>query len=189
MSIFDEKAYDYLTQPDNWPIAKEIKDKMIDVESRLLNEFWDDVKKGIKGKLGSKEWEVKISEDIYDAYSNISISHLMWENLFLIVYEELEEKTYIGVWCDLDLKKVPDALFRQIGGKLLEKDNRMVSNWGNSYGYTCYFYTGDDFRQTQTLNRILPSNRKTIVDKYTSEFIGLLEKAKPIIDEAMKQLK
>ena len=184
MSIFDEKAYDYLTQPDNWPIAREIKDKMVDIiEPRLLNEFWGEVEKGIMGKLDLKEWKVELIE------GELRISHLTWRNLFFITYYELEKKTAIGVWYDSDLRKVPNALFiKQIGEKLLEKDKRILSGWSN-YWWPGYFYTGDDFRQTQTLNRILPSNRKTLVDKYTSGIFGLLEKAKPIIDEAMKQLK
>lgn len=191
MSIFDEKAYEYLTQPDNWPIAREIRDKMADIiEPRLLNEFWAEVKKGIEGKSDSKEWKVEISEDIYESDSELTVSHSAWKSLFFISYVELEAEIYLCVYRDLESKKVTDGLFRQMREKLLktDKDNRMKGP-ENEVECVVWFYTGEDFRQTQTLSKILPSNRKTLVDKYTSEFLGLLEKAKPIIDEAMKQLK
>lgn len=184
MSLLEEKMYGFITQPDNWQLAREISEKMDYVKDRLLQEFWREVKERINGRLDSKEWVVDMT-DLYDTYSYIRVSHNSWENLFFVAFEGLHRDILIGIQRDLVSNKVPNELHEQIANHLtsIEKNINQKSDW-----WPGYFFTGDDFRYFPTVGKILPSNRQALVDKYSNMLLDLKDKAKPIIDEAMKQI-
>lgn len=186
VASYDKKIYEFITQPDNWQVAREVYEKMDYVKGQLVEEFWAEVKKAIKYRVDLKEWKIGMSEDIYENYSKLRISHISWNNLFDIAFQELEDVTFLGVYRDFESKKVPDDLHQQIGMNLKTVDNRLINpdDW-----WTGYFFTGDNFSQLSSLDKILPSNRKSYIDKYSTMLLELKDKAKPIIDKAIKNLK
>lgn len=178
MSIFNEKSYDFFTQPDNWKIASEISEKVNYVQGRLLKEFWTKVKETILSKMDNREWKLDMSENLYEPYSNLSISKASWNELFGLGFEELESATYIGVWYDFDSKRVEPTLYDKIANDIKIMDKRMVkTDW-----WPGYYLTGDNFSQSSTIEKILPSNRDALVKKYVDMLFELQQKAQPIID-------
>lgn len=184
MSLLEERMYGFITQPDNWQVAREISEKMEYVKDRMLKEFWGKVKSSIESKLDVKEWNLTMSENIYDANSVLEVTHKSWEKLFGIGFQYLHSNTIFGIYRDFDSKKVPDALHEQIAINLKTIYKQMdKSDWWPG----CYCI-GDDFREGTTLCKILPSNRQALVDKYSNMLLDLKDKAEPIIDEAMTQI-
>lgn len=189
MSNFDEKVYELVTQPDNWQVAKEINDRMWYVRDRLFKGFWDELKRSIESRLDSNEWQVRMAiesayeENKYNNDSGLCITHPSWNGLFHIGFGNLKYG-HIGVWCDSDSNKITAALYEQMANELkskhenMEKDEKWYPGW---YGI-------DNFEDWSILDQILPSNRKAFVDRYTDMLLDLKDKAKPIIDEAMKQI-
>lgn len=185
MSLLEEKMYGFITQPDNWQVASVISDKMAYVKDRMLKEFWAEVKKNLENRLDLNEWKILMSEDIYEAYSQLFITNASWDGLFKICFEELEEAAFLGVCRDFDSKKVPDSIHEQIQKELTSIYKEMVPGTASWVGY---FEANYNFADWSGLDKILPSNRQTLVDKYSNMLLDLKDKAKPIIDEAMKQI-
>lgn len=189
MSRFEEKVYELVTQPDNWRVAKEVNDRMWYVKDRLFKDFWNELKQSLESRLDLNEWQVRMAienayeENKYNNDSGFCITHPSWKGLFHIGFGNLRYG-YIGVWCDSDSNKITNALYEQFANELtnkyikLTKDEKWFPGW----------YGVDNFEDWSTLDQILPSNRKAFIDKYTDMLLDLKDKAKPIIDEAMRQI-
>lgn len=183
MSLLEERMYGFITQPDNWQLAREISEKMEYVKDRMLKEFWGEVKAKIENCLNPKEWTIEMS-DLYETYSYLKIGNRSWGNHMFVALEGLHRDVIIGAFRDLESHKVPDVVHE----KMAQDFKAMYKQMEKSDCWSGYFFIGDDFRYGTTLDKILPSNRKALVDKYSNMLIDLKDRGKPIIDEAMRQI-
>lgn len=186
MSAFDEKICEFLTQTDNWPIAREIFEKMPAIQEQLRNNFWKDMKVGLEKKINPAEWKIIgpgiIDSNKYNGDSGLCIARLTWKNLFYIGFGGISGQTYLSVWCDSDSEKVKTQ-YDVIADGLIKSDKNLTKDpqW-----FPAWFYTGDNFSEWSTIDRSLPHNRKVMVEKYISMLFELTEKAKVVIDDVVE---
>jgi hypothetical protein len=186
MSSFDEMMFEFIVKPENWRVAREILERGDDIKGRLLRDFWSDVKCAVESGLSVNEWEFKINENISDDYSLLSIAHKSWNGMFSIAYEGLHTRTLIGVYRDFDSHNVSDAIHQQISTVLREiyKNSEPAEDW-----WCIWFYTGEDFAQLSLYDKLLPTKKKDLVDRYAATMLELKSKSMPHIEAAIAALR
>ena len=175
MPDIEKNIYDFLAHPDNWQFANEISEKVNSAREQLISEFLSEIKSIIENKMNNSDLMIEIEG------WNISISHQAWNELF-IKLENLSNKPYIGVWYNAEALKLPDALCAEITSRLKAADQKMASE----LGWLGWYYTGEEY--TSIYDKILPSTRKDLIDKYSSMLIDFTNKAKPIIENAVSKV-
>lgn len=186
MSAFDEKMYEFITQPDNWQVAKEIYDRMPAVKEQVVNEFWEKVEINIASGLNLNEWKV-VKIEKYEKYNGdfgLCVTRPPWNGLFHIGFGQRNSQTYLAVWSDSAVKEV-QGLHEQLANDLSKLDHRLQKD---EQWFPAWFYTGDNFGEWSTTDRILPHNRNVMVEKYISMLFELTEKAKVVIDDVVNRL-
>ena len=159
---FNDELYKLVTKPENWEIAKKISDNMDSFVKRLIDEFWKEIGENIKKKFNLEDWEVSIL-DGNDYY----VRHRQWNDSFSVnfgVETGKEGKTFLG-WRWKNYKYKEDL---QLLNKLKEVDSQITKQDDD---YPGFFYIDDD----PLLERILPLNRQSLVEKYSNMIIKFIE--------------
>lgn len=174
MATLNKNLYDFLVLPDNWQFAKEISEKANSAKEILIAEFLSEINNSIEKRINDRNLKVAIID------WDISINHYEWQGL-LIKLEGLNNKPFIGIWYDSDATKLPNQLLSEIETRLKAIDQKMETE----PGWLGWYHTGEEY--LSVFDKILPSNRKALVDKYSSMLIELIEKATPILKDVFMQ--
>lgn len=150
------------------------------VRVRLVKEFWVEVKEYTKNRLNLNDWKLKEGAEIF------GVSHNSWKDLFSIEYGKLTSDTWLGIWCNSDSIRFSTEEYDRFGDRLKEVDKKLAKR--DKQWYPAWLYTGDNFSQWTTLDKILPSIRKIMVERYSSMLCELVEKTKSIIDETVDSI-
>lgn len=178
MSKFDEKTFIFFTDPENWSVAIEIYDRMGLIKTRLVDDFWREVNNGIdinKSKLG---WQVIKHE------SGFGITYPEWNDQFKVAFGRLTSTAWLGIWCNSNNKEISN-LYQDISKQLKAVDKRFIRQ--DSSFWSAWFNL-DDFNQTTTLDKILPSRKTDLIQEYISIFTDIVIKVKPVIDNLNSKL-
>lgn len=176
MTDLDKNIYSLITHHENWQFVSEIYEKVNYAREQLILEFLSEIKNIIENKMNNSDLRVEI------VGWNISISHHAWNELF-IKFEGLSDRPYMGVWYDTESNKLPSKLLEEITVNLKTADARMKAETG----WLGWYCTGEKFPNA-IFERILPSNRQGLVEKYSSMLLDFTNKAKPIIENAISKV-
>lgn len=105
MSRYEDKLYDFITDPDNFEFAHEIWDKYEEIEERLIKEFWNDVKKYCDVEC-PQSFILKTNEDFIEGdYPELYFKKINWK-FFVVGFSSLMDNPFLGVYLyDENLKK------------------------------------------------------------------------------------
>ena len=162
MSTYQDEIFNYLTKKENFFSAFEIYQIFPEVKNSLIEQLWSKVKKNLEELIEEKDWEIGISENIFETYSSLSVDV---HDSFGIAFEKLHSQTYYGLWIDVNDKKL-DRLKIDEYASNIEAINRMRK----SNDWLGWAYTGANFDNIETLKKILPDNR----DDYAQELADQL---------------
>lgn len=176
MSKFDQKAFEFLTKPDNWDIAKDIYDKMTFIREQLVKEFWNAVMAEVKKKIDLSQWVPYEKDDV------VGIEHSSWKTSFSVEFGRMYSDVWLGIWCDSASPKL-QAKYKEIAIQLKSVEKKLTKTDATSY--PAWFYLGDNFSQWTTLDKLLPSNRTKMVESYSSMLITIKDVVKPVIDSVI----
>ncbi|MBW1616081.1 MAG: hypothetical protein JRJ49_06020 [Deltaproteobacteria bacterium] len=161
MSQYEEALFEYFTKEENFIAAYEISDIFPKVKKKLVEDFWFKAKDLIEEKLKSlpedyKKWEVKISDDISDKESSLSIQ-LKDNHSIMVKFEKLLRRrffTYYGLWVD----RHNDKLDRGSISKHADKIKAIKELEGEEDGrFIKWDYTNENFEDIETLKKNITS--------------------------------
>jgi len=69
MSTYQDEIFNYLTKKDNFFSAYEIFQVFPEVKNKLIEQFWIAVKDELEELSKKNDWEIEISENVFDTYS------------------------------------------------------------------------------------------------------------------------
>ena len=139
MNKLDDELFNFITQPSNWTIAREIYERVEYAKTRLLKEFKQDVVEKIKTSMNLQEYKIDTPDP-----GRIQIKHTSWNNLFSIDYGNLHSKAYLGVWCDTQ-KEIILKSYEHISNAMKAADKKLTGK--DAQWYPAWYYTGDNFSQ------------------------------------------
>lgn len=177
MSNYEEEILNYLMKKDNFTSAYEIYHQFPEVRKKLIELFWEDVKKYLAEKMS---WEIKISQHIFETYSTLKV---FVDKSFAVTYEKLHERTYYGLWID----KENENLNRQkIDG--FAKNIKALSSMKSSDSWLGYTYAGPNFNRLETLLRLLPDSREDYAHELANQLFELTEELKDDIQKMSQMI-
>ncbi|MEK0337514.1 MAG: hypothetical protein QQN41_08790 [Nitrosopumilus sp.] len=162
MSIYRDEIFNYLTKKDNFFSAYEIHQLFPEVKNTLIEKFWLAVKNSLEELEKGTNWEIEMSENIFETYSSLTI---LLDDSFGVAFEKLHGQTYYGLRIDFDNKKLDRPRINENSSKIEGINWMKKSNW-----WLGWAYTGANFDNIETLKRILPDNR----DNYAKEIADML---------------
>jgi len=181
MSTYQDEIFNYLTRKDNFLSAYEIYQAFPEVKNTLIKEFWLAVKDLLEELIKTNNWEIEISENIFDTYSYLCI----WFNeSFCVAYEKLHGQTYHGLWVDFNNKQLDRTKITEYVSNI-ESINWMKKS-NNWLGWT---YTGVNFDSIDTLKKILPDNRIDFAKELATLLYELADELNKDIIKISKMIK
>jgi hypothetical protein len=182
MSQYEKAIFEYFMQEENFIAAYEISALFPKIKKELVEKFWRKVKELIEEKLKSlpkddekvdyEKWEVKISDDISDKDSSLSIQ-LKDNHSIMVRFEKLLRRrffTYYGLWIDHNNDKLNrDRISKHAAAIEAIKDMEgqeedLLLKWD---------YTNETFEDIETLKKIL---RPEMFAKKAEELADMLFK-------------
>ncbi|MDF7810917.1 hypothetical protein [Hymenobacter sp. YC55] len=178
MHTYDDEIYTYLTQPENYRSAKQIASQLGAVDERLIIDFWQALKVELEQQLSSTGFEVElITGELF------SVHQSAWNGMGLGC-DFLNTEPDMGIHCDpdeFDRAKV-DVLLD--AAKVRQKENMSK----RSDPWPCYRHlTEYDFRQQQTLERILPGRREESIKNMAALFTDFIDKYGDLLNRINKE--
>lgn len=172
MSQFNDEIYDHITRSENFESAFEVYQIIPAVRKRLLVDFWDLVKSKIKEVEFSKNFEVEISDNIFERWSYLSLTY---HTNLAVTYETLDGNCYYGLW----IKKDVGAPHKEVIDKYRKEFNILPQQFATNESWIGWTYVGYDFNNIQSLNKIIPVQRESTAVEFAIRLTRLAEELFP----------
>lgn len=185
MSVYEEEIFNYLTKKDNFFSAYEIYQTFPTVKNSLIEEFWKAVKSSLEDISKEKDWQIEISDNIFETYSSLNI-YVSSSNELSVSYEKLHSQTYFGLWIDNEDKSLERAKINEYASRIEQLDGMRKSNY-----WLGWSSTGSNFDNIETLKKILPNNKNEFAHEMATqlfEFASELEGDIKVLSK-MKKMK
>ncbi len=138
-----------------------------EIRDKLVREFWDIVYDKLK--------EFNVEEDWIIEYDYKDVEFVISKDNNWLVYVSigwLKENCYYGIYFDGDSSVNRDKGLTMFNSLRSEKKLRKEKH---SFGWD---YFGEDFRNKNSLRKILPLNRHLLAEDYASKIFDFIEAAK-----------
>lgn len=178
MDSYDDEIYAYLTQPVNYRSAKQIASQLGAVDEKLLTDFWLAVKAELRQRLPVSEWDIDLEKGNW-----FSIHWPVWKHMGLNC-DSLHTVPDFGLHCDPKEydRSIIDQILDETGIRQKENMLKRTDPW------PCYRHLSEyDFRQQQTMERILPDRREETVKSMVALFTDFVEKHGAVLDRIDKE--
>jgi hypothetical protein len=184
MSQYEDALSKYFMQEENFIAAYEISALFPKIKKELVEKFWRKVKELIEEKLKSlpedenyKEWEVKISDNVYYTYSSLFIQKK--DNFNIVVrFECLWGSTYYGLWIHHGNKGLDRKSINEHAAKIEAIKDMKKTQW-----YLGHNDMNENFEDIETLKKIL--RPKMLAENWADILFNLWKDTKEDISEML----
>lgn len=157
-SKIKDKIYQLITQADNFEFAYDLNSNFDSIKERIIDEFWEDVISSLKDRyseliIKEESEEIKLSSKKFKGISFF---------LGLYDYEDFQQGLCVEYNGTKKMQKIIEDEFIDLF------DDDMLD--GKDSVFWFYETKNENFQELASLKKILPENRKTLIDKYISDF-------------------
>lgn len=180
MSKYDNEMYEFLTKKENYKYANELKDRLIDVNERIKEEFWKDIFDNLESRLSENGFDVEKDGDLDSC--GFLINKPEYKYMKMIFDNEGDLVLNIGKerYKESDINKILDKK----DGVLKERFNRAQRGEGN-WGYIELDYKNFIKKaDSERLDSILPEAR---IDE-VSKAVKSMERCVSKMDKLCKEI-
>lgn len=196
MNEINTRLYDYYTLPENFSCIVNIYRDFPLVQKQLIEEFFKDVASDIKRLLNTKEWYIEYVNENDEYETQIAISP---NSVYSAFPEKTDSSCWLSYWhctgrCYLRLWLGEGILFDY--AKITKKAEEFksaewrpvkVSKKGDEE--VLWKWADLDFTNLESLESILPSHRKIMVEKFAQRMADAATTLKPFMEFIHKSRK
>jgi len=176
-----DEMFNYLTEPDNYELANDLTNRLIEVNQRLRFNFLNDLKVKIKNKfVENQKWKIDDCNNNDNILLDISKSN--WKDYWLTV--GIEKTIDYGLRIDpakVDIKTI-DCCRNKFSNLDFGKDSTEYWPFWESINIINF-----ELNEYKDLLRILPKNIKNLQDDIADKILIFAQKYEEFFDEIVKK--
>ena len=176
MDKYFATLYEFICKEENFEFAHEISEHFGEIERKIKNDFWKEVFNQCMSNLDDS-FRVRFDED----EETIELKKNTWQ--FGLICRDWG---YEDVWLEVKILTKTKRKRKELEGLFL--DEELIARLGfedleEEEDYVSGIRLAENFNKLSTLKKILPSNRKELINQYSNKIIKKVK----ILEEEFKK--